>query len=433
MRPVLGPASARELTLAFPADRRMLPPPDHRRAPWIASGIAVICLAVHVAQVLGWSETAQIARTDAQLCLVQFGAKSAALIGDANESWRLLTTHLVHTGWLHLAFNLAFFVPVAGALEAVLRRSDFVVLLLLAGLTSSATSLIWTPEISAGLSGLVFAVLGAAVFVGLRHGRALPRSLRLHFGWPVLPFLSLLLLAGLGNAQIDHASHFGGLAAGCLIGPWTRLRGDDSSPRWRTLVPSMAAAMAILLAAPAVARGGSGPRRYRYDDLAVLETPAGWTADFGPFGEVRFSGATNLVSASIRRVPTRATAHPAEWYVREQLSALLDSGEITDVVDHGPPPCSAASTPHRFTYQRQGRHFAADVAFVAMPQGILAVTFESPVQWSEKYGETRVALLGSIGPVTTPARDDAWGYASARAANTACCAVCSESSSPPRP
>ena len=405
------------------------------RVPWLVLVVSVTCVALHLAQIYGRALTGASLPYDPQLDLVRFGAKSVALIADAHESWRLLTAHFVHTGWLHLAFNLAFFVPVAGALETVLRRRDFALLLVVASLVSGTTSLLWTPEISAGLSGLVFAILGTALFVGLRHAKQLPDSLRLHFGWPVLPFLVLLLLAGVGNSQIDHASHFGGLVAGCALAPWLALHGTTDRAPWRMLVPATTCVLALLVAAPAIARGGRQPKVYRFGDLAQLETPAGWTAEFGPFGDVRFSGSTSLVSLSLRRVPARGADRPDEWYVREHLGALRDIGEISNVTAH--VSASAAddtkreASPRRFTYERNTRGFVADVFFVHVPRGVVALTFESPLDWADKYGETREALLGSIAPaVEASPRSGRWGEL---APKTACAAVCSEAESPPRP
>ncbi|TPV94402.1 MAG: rhomboid family intramembrane serine protease [Myxococcales bacterium FL481] len=398
------------------AERR----PLRRRTPttipgWTAA-VAAGCVALHLMQLAG-EPPAPSQASDLQLTLVAFGAKNTALISDARESWRLLTTHLVHTGWLHLVFNLAFFLPVAGALETGLRRHDFVALLAVGGVVSGLSSVLWTPEVSAGLSGVVFAVLGAAVAVGFRHGASLPPSLRSHFGWPVVPFVSLLLLIGHGSAQIDHASHYGGLAAGCAFGPWTRPRPrprtvvpDDPRAAWRVLTPTMAVLGCVLLAAPAIARRGAGPTRYRYENVAVLEAPGGWTAEFGPFGDIRFSGATDLVSASVRQIPSRGRADPARWYVREHLGALADSGEIANVTEHRDV---RGRSSRRFTYRRAGRPCTADVTFVAMPQASLVVTFESPTSWRDKYGETRTALLGSIGPTTTTALASTASHAAA--------------------
>ncbi|MEE9384911.1 MAG: rhomboid family intramembrane serine protease [Nannocystaceae bacterium] len=383
------------------------PPPT----PWLTLGLCVGLVALQGALAHDlvpppWSPLPAGPR-DPQLELVRYGARSAALVADAGESWRLFTAHFVHTGWVHLFFNLVFFLPVAAALECVLCRLDFSLLLLFSAGSAGLVSLLCTPEISVGVSGLVFALLSASVLVGLRHQRLLHPAIHRHFGLAVLPFLVLLVLSGLGNQQVDHASHMGGLVAGCVAGPWLRLeargpRGPRRSRRGDMLRVAPVALMTCvaLVGAPRLAHGGQLPIRYRCSDLFEVEAPAGWAPRFGPLGELRFQSSSALVSASIYSVPSWALAQPQLWYELHKLGPLLRVGEIAALqpVARGESgrPDGGSALWHRFRFRRDNRVFFADVFFIAAPNGPIALGFEVPAEWADKYAKTRARMLRSV-------------------------------------
>ena len=95
------------------------------RFPWVTAAICVPSVLLLVMARFGWAAgigldvgaSAGLDLGDA-LTVVELGARSTALVGDADERWRLLSAHFVHTSWTHLVFNLAFLFPTGGALDA---------------------------------------------------------------------------------------------------------------------------------------------------------------------------------------------------------------------------------------------------------------------------------------------------------------------------
>ncbi len=368
-----------------------------RRFPWVTTTMCGLALALHAMSALDRPEGASAVQD--QLRLLDSGAKSVALVVEAGEVWRLLTSHLVHTSWLHILFNLAFLLPVAGSLEQVVRRSDFAAMLLASATISGLASLLWTPEVSAGASGLVFATLAAAVAFGIRHRHHMGPAVRHHFGLWVLPFLALILAIGLDNPYVDQASHLGGMAAGAALGPLLRPRRAQPAAVGRPVALTGLVTTATLLLAPTLARGGAADVTYTLPDGGHITVPPTWSPRFGALGSLEFQGASGLVILGVERVPTHHRADVEGWYRRQRLAPLAAAGLIDDLtpgIGSGPP-----GRIHRLRYRltRGGAAMVRDLHLVRGGDGTLrVVSLETPAAWSRKYAETRARVLGSLEP-----------------------------------
>jgi membrane associated rhomboid family serine protease len=155
--------------------------------------------------------------------LVAAGALERGLIG-AGQWWRLLTAVFLHVGWIHLLANSIFGFGWCRMVELIFGRRRFLALYLLAGVGASAASMAFHDAVGAGASGALFGMIGATL---VSHRRMLP-------GWrPFLRSPSTIsvatqlavwtVLALSADLPIDHAAHFGGLAAGAGAA-WTMTR-----------------------------------------------------------------------------------------------------------------------------------------------------------------------------------------------------------------
>ncbi len=379
------------------------------RFPWITAAVCVPAAALlglaQLGPALGWvpaglAPRAAVDLSDA-LHVVELGARSTALVGDANEHWRLLTAHFVHTSWMHLLFNVAFLFPVGGALEQIVRRRDYAVLVLVAMMGSAFCSLVFTPQVSAGASGLVFAILAAAVVTGIRHREQLGPSVRHHFGWWVLPFLLVTLVVTLGNPSVDHANHVGGLLAGILYAPFVRLRLPAATLRTSAAnVGALALCVACFVAAPAIARGGA-PTRVDIGGGWSASLPAAWTARFGPTGELEWTTAGGLVSLTVGDTPA-APGQWRQWYLDHRLTPLGPVGRCADVEEIEPDavmPLPEGAKHLRFALRREQTPMIRDVVFLPShaPDGrTVVVSLEVPRGWASRYDETRQDVVGSL-------------------------------------
>ena len=389
--------------------------PDGRRAvPWMTLALCLAMVLWHLAQLAETPLRAAVApfgvapaeALDARLRLVRFGARSTALVADAGEVWRLYSSHFVHTGWLHLLFNLAFFFPAAGAVETLVRRTDYVLAMLVVATAAAVASLAWTPEISAGASGLVFGWLAAAVVLGLLHQERLGPALRPYVGWSVLPFLLLILLVGFTNPAIDHASHLGGLAGGALAAPFLRLRPELVSRRippppsvgeaLRIFAVGGAALVALAIASP-IATHGAVPAAYRVEDSVQLTPPTNYVPRFDELGRVIFQGHTRLVRVSIEVVDGR-DEDPRARFMERRVDPLIDSGILEPLAASDPRPGPEPARCDSYLTRRRRHPVGLRTCDVRVGRSWVVVGIETPAEWRHKYVGAEALVLGSLRP-----------------------------------
>jgi membrane associated rhomboid family serine protease len=186
--------------------------------------IAVItALAWLIAGVLGLSEQAALS----------LGFIPARLSGAA-VPWAAvpavltpLTATLVHSGPVHLGFNLLIFLWCGSAVERVLGKSGLIILYLVGAYAAAGAQWLADPTVvdpMVGASGAISAVVGA---FALSFGRAkmLTRSARVNrwinalwlmVAWTVLQAMMGWLAGGQGYLLATPA-HVGGFAAGLLL------------------------------------------------------------------------------------------------------------------------------------------------------------------------------------------------------------------------
>lgn len=132
------------------------------------------------------------------------------------EVWRLLTAMFLHIGPTHLISNLIGLFMLGPILEGHLGHWRFAAIYLVGGLFGSVASYAFSPALSAGASGAIFALLGATVLYFFRFrenfgqkGQEILRSM--------LVVLVLNLVLGSTISNVDNWGHMGGLVGGLLV------------------------------------------------------------------------------------------------------------------------------------------------------------------------------------------------------------------------
>ncbi len=138
------------------------------------------------------------------------GAVSAGPVADG-QWWRILTAGFLHYGLLHLAVNMYALYILGGLLEPTVGRLRFALIYFVSLLAGSFGALVLDPEkFTAGASGAIFGVMGAALLVMRSRGVDVMAT-----GLPMILGLNLAITF-VFQGFLSVGGHLGGLAGGAL-------------------------------------------------------------------------------------------------------------------------------------------------------------------------------------------------------------------------
>jgi len=141
--------------------------------------------------------------------LIQLGQVNINVL--SGEYWQLLTSIFVHVDIVHLALNMLFLIIFGLRAEELFTTEEYFSVYMLSGLSGSLLTLFLMPLLipSAGASGAIFGMYGAGIiYMRKTFGQSIVGAL-------LYAFLLLMLSTGEG---VNIVAHFGGLAAGLIIG-----------------------------------------------------------------------------------------------------------------------------------------------------------------------------------------------------------------------
>ena len=174
--------------------------------------------------------------TEDGLYMVKHGTLVAAYVLENGEYYRLFTSFFLHFRFSHLLGNMLLLGYLGVRLERYVGHWRYLIIYLLSGLGGNVISLVYYtltyPYVnSAGASGAVFGIVGAMLWVVLRHrGRLAGLTSR-----QLMLMILFSIYNGLNSIGINNAAHISGLAIGFLsgsllyrggykIGPWMKNR-----------------------------------------------------------------------------------------------------------------------------------------------------------------------------------------------------------------
>jgi GlpG protein len=130
------------------------------------------------------------------------------------QPWRLISPVLLHFGWLHIVFNLMWWLDLGRRIEQQ-SRLYLMMLLLITSLAGNVAQAWQEASLFGGLSGVIYGLLGY-IWVIDRFNKP-----RYHLPQSILIFMLLWLLLGMsglfsvvGFGSIANMAHLGGLVAG---------------------------------------------------------------------------------------------------------------------------------------------------------------------------------------------------------------------------
>ena len=149
--------------------------------------------------------------------LFDLGAMQPVAIAVDGQFWRFFSSMFLHSGLLHLGFNMYALYLFGDLVEDIYGRANFLAIYFLSGFLGGVASFTFgSPGIVAvGASGAIFGLLGAwAAYNYKRRGTAFgSANLR---GAAMIVGINLLL--GFTIPGVDNLAHIGGLVAGGILG-----------------------------------------------------------------------------------------------------------------------------------------------------------------------------------------------------------------------
>lgn len=133
--------------------------------------------------------------------------------------YRLITSSFVHFGPEHLFNNMIMFICLGSYLEKALGKIKYLIFFFASAAGSSLVSMFHMLNsqdlaLSGGASGVVFAMIGALLYMVIcNKGRFQNLTLK---RFMIMVVLSLYF--GFASAGVDNAAHVGGLCAGFILG-----------------------------------------------------------------------------------------------------------------------------------------------------------------------------------------------------------------------
>ncbi len=335
--------------------------------------------------------------------LVRLGAnvKSAVAVG---EWWRLPASMFLHVGVLHLALNMYGLWILGRLVEQMFGSMRFLAVYMTAGLAGALSSFYFgAPGLSAGASGAIFGVLGAATVELALHRHAYPERWRRVLLGNLLILTAANVAIGFYYQAIDQSAHMGGLVAGsavaALVSPQFR---HHATGVIRTLVAGLVAIgmASVVYAGFGIATTDYGDTLARYPvvtrdvDGYQLRVPSDWQVQDGILVD-----SSGLVSLALQYNPPEPDK-PLD--VGAQLTALENL-----IQGHFDGARRATQNRIPLGQEWQSRELVAKVDGLGGEQRSRVVLFgrlAAPGMWLGKL-EVPEALASAVAPTVRAALD----------------------------
>lgn len=135
----------------------------------------------------------------------------------AGEYWRLATYMFLHIGWMHLIWNIYASVGFCASVEQALGRWRFLAVYLVSGIAGGCVSAILNTAVSAGASGALFGIVGAALAIRRRQLGTFHAFFKDPGTRSTLINIGIWTAIGTTVLHMDNAAHFGGMFMGFAL------------------------------------------------------------------------------------------------------------------------------------------------------------------------------------------------------------------------
>ena len=162
---------------------------------------------------------------------------------DVAQPWRLITAIFLHGSLIHIGFNMWVLMDIGPMVEELYGSARYLFLFVATGATGYLVSSAFG-HLSVGASGSLLGLIGVLLATTTGRKSSTAQALRSS----LIRWVIYIGILGFIASGTDNAAHFGGLAAGYLLG---RMMVDrqpaDASERQRAYLMGWAAGIAIFV------------------------------------------------------------------------------------------------------------------------------------------------------------------------------------------
>lgn len=202
--------------------------------------------------------------------LIQWGANFGPLTL-SGEYWRLITAGFLHSGLMHVAFNMWALWSLGQLSEKLFGSWITAAVYLLTGVGGAMLSVFWNPQVfEVGASGAIFGIAGATLS-GIKFGNvSLSAWQKRSITSSLIFFAGFNLFIGYSIPGIDNVCHIGGFVTGLIFGVplATANASGKKSFEWMTIL--LAALVLAGLGSRVISVKGQ-PARVQQEAITELE------------------------------------------------------------------------------------------------------------------------------------------------------------------
>lgn len=202
--------------------------------------------------------------------LIQWGANFGPLTL-SGEYWRLITAGFLHSGLMHVAFNMWALWSLGQLSEKLFGSWITAAVYLLTGVGGAMLSVFWNPQVfEVGASGAIFGIAGATLS-GIKFGNvSLSSWQKRSITSSLIFFAGFNLFIGYSIPGIDNVCHIGGFVTGLIFGVplATANASGKKSFEWMTIL--LAALVLAGLGSRVISVKGQ-PARVQQEAITELE------------------------------------------------------------------------------------------------------------------------------------------------------------------
>lgn len=146
---------------------------------------------------------------------VFYGGMHVNLYVGNGEFWRIITSMFLHSGFLHILFNMFSLYVFGPEMEKIAGKARFITIYFLSGIFGNIATYLTQDSTyaSVGASGAIFGIFGAFVALVFYTYRTLPILRQI-----ILPIVIISVVLTFIQPDVNVSGHLGGLATGFLLG-----------------------------------------------------------------------------------------------------------------------------------------------------------------------------------------------------------------------